>query len=487
MPRNLIFGIALASIPATILAQNTPAPAPSAFVQTYCVSCHSGQAPAGRLSLDQLNQPPGDSETWERVVRQLRARTMPPMGAPRPDSKAFESTISALTGALDRAQQTATSPLSDTEIALRLATMIWNGEPDETLRDAAAKGRLHDAQALQAQIRRMLSDARSTALFTGFFDAWLSLDQLTNMKGDSRLFPEFDDELRGAFRRETELFVESQLRDDRSALDLWTANYTFLNERLARHYAIPNVSGPEYRHVTWPGPERAGLLAQGSILTLTSYFYNGQVDAPTTSPAQRAKWILTRFLGVNPPTPLPNIPGPDYPFEKHVPLAKLSRTLPATPCLGCHRSFFPLSYGLENFDLLGRWRSDYGPDPIDASGTMVDGTAFNGPAELRRALLERRDAFLNTMTERLLAYSMDGKTAVNKRTPAPRMPAVRTVLREAEAQNYSWSSLIAAIVKTPSGLHRPVEAAVAHASLSSGSAGRYELNSPKASQYDRRQ
>ena len=453
MPRNLIFGIALASIPTTILAQNTPTPAPSAIVKTYCVSCHSGQAPSGRLSLDQINQPPGDSETWERVVRQLRARTMPPMAAPRPDSRTYESTISALTSALDRAAETTASPLSDTEVAVRLARMIWDGEPDQPLTDAAAKGRLQDAQVLQAQIRRMLSDSRSTAFFTGFFDTWLSLDQLATMKGDSKLFPEFDDELRRAFRRETELFVESQLREDRSLLDLWTANYTFLNERLARHYGIPNVSGPEYRRVTWPGPERAGLLGQGSMLTLTSYFYNGQVDAPTTSPAQRAKWILTRFLGVSPPTPLPNIPGPDYPFEKHIPLAKLSRTVPATPCLACHQSFFPLSYGLENFDLLGRWRSNYGPDPIDASGAMVDGTTFNGPVELRRALLARRDAFLNTMTERLLEYSVDGKQGISKPAPASRMPAVRAAVREAEAQNYSWSSLIAGIVKAPSGSH----------------------------------
>ena len=453
MPRTLVFGIVLASIPTTIRAQDTPTPAPLAIVKTYCVPCHSGQAPAGRLSLDQINQPPGDSETWERVVRQLRARTMPPMAVPRPDGKTYESTISALTSTLDRAAETTTSPLSDTEVAVRLAKMIWDGEPDQPLRDAAAKGRLQDAQALQSQIRRMLSDPRSTALFIGFFDTWLSLDQLAAMKGDSKLFPEFDDELRRAFRRETELFVESQLRDDRSSLDLWTANYTFLNERLARHYAIPNVSGPQYRRVTWPGPERAGLLGQGSMLTLTSYFYNGQVDAPTTSPAQRAKWILTRFLGVSPPTPLPNIPGPDYPFEKHIPLAKLSRTVPATPCMACHQNFFPLSYGLENFDLLGRWRSDYSPDPIDASGAMVDGTRFNGPVELRRALLGRRDAFLNTITERLLAYSIDGKQGISKQTPALRMPAVRAALREAEAQNYSWSSLIAAIVKAPYGLH----------------------------------
>jgi Protein of unknown function (DUF1592)/Protein of unknown function (DUF1588)/Protein of unknown function (DUF1585)/Planctomycete cytochrome C len=454
MPRTtLIFAMVLASIPTMIRAQNNPTLAPSAIVKTYCVSCHSGQAPSGRVSLDQIKQPPAESETWERVVRQLRARTMPPMAAPRPDSRTYESTISALTSTLDRAAETNTSALSDAEVAVRLAKMIWDNEPDQPLRDAAAKGNLRDAQVLQAQIRRMLSDPRSTALLTGFFDTWLSLDQLTTMKGDSKLFPEFDDELRRAFRRETELFVESQLREDRSPLELWTANYTFLNERLARHYGIPNVSGPEYRRVTWPGPERAGLLAQGSMLTLTSYFYNAQVDAPTTSPAQRAKWILTRFLGVSPPTPLPNIPGPDYPFEKHIPLAKLSRTVPATPCLACHQSFFPLSYGLENFDLLGRWRSDYGPDPIDASGAMVDGTTFNGPVELRRALLERRDAFLNTMSERLLAYSIDGKMAVNKPTPPSRMPAVRAAVREAEAQNYSWSSLIAAIVKAPSDLH----------------------------------
>ena len=232
------------------------------------------------------------------------------MGAPRPDSKTYESTIAALTSALDRAARTTAGPLTDTELAVRLAKLIWNGEPDQPLRDAAAKGRLHDAQALQAQVRRMLADPRSTALVTGFFDAWLSLDQLTTMKWDSTLFPEFDDELRGALRRETELFVESQLREDRSPLDLWTANYTFLNERLARHYGIPNVSGPEYRRVTWPGPERAGLLAQGSILTLTSYPYNAYpVDVPTTSPAQRGKMDSHPFPGSEPANAVTKHPG----------------------------------------------------------------------------------------------------------------------------------------------------------------------------------
>jgi Protein of unknown function (DUF1592)/Protein of unknown function (DUF1588)/Protein of unknown function (DUF1585)/Planctomycete cytochrome C len=445
--RSLLFGVAFVATPAAVTAQNTVTPA--AMIQTYCVSCHSGKASPGRLPLDQLdaNRPADAPEIWERVVRQLRARTMPPMTAPRPDSKTYDSTIAALTGALDRAATNTAAPPTDTEIALRLGKLIWNAEPDKELRDAAVQGRLHDAQALQGQVRRMLSDSRSAALVTEFFDTWLSLDQLATTKADNKLFPEFNDELRGDFQRETELFLESQLREDRNPVELWTANYTFLNERLARHYGIPNVAGPEYRRVTWRGPERAGLLGQGSILTLTSRAYSSYpVDIPTTSPAMRAKWILSRFLGVNPPTPLPNIPPKDFPFETRSPLVKQSRDFPATPCLACHRSFFPLSYGLENFDVLGRWRSDYGSDPIDASGTMVDGTTFSGPVELRQALLERRDAFLSTLAERLMAYSKGGKTAANEPTPASRMPAVRAAMGEAQARGYSWSALIAAIV-----------------------------------------
>ncbi len=456
MPRLLAFGIAFAALPNLLPTQKTVSPpAPSAIINTYCISCHRGRAPAGGVSLDQLdaNHPSEAPDIWERVVRQLRARAMPAMGAPRPDSKTYESTISALTSALDAAQATV-APRTDTDLAVRLATLMWNAEPDQPLRDAAANGTLHDVRALRSQARRMLADPRSTALVSGFFGTWLSLDQLTTMKWDGTLFPEFDDELRGALRRETELFVESQLREDRSPLDLWTANYTFLNERLARHYGIPNVSGPEYRRVTWPDPERAGLLAQGSILTLTSYPYNAYpVDAPTTSPAQRGKWIRTRFLGIDPPATLFGVPGADFPFEKHTPLVKQSRTFPATPCVACHRSFFPLSYGLENFDLLGRWRSDYGPGDIDASGMMVDGTTFNGSADLRGALLERGDAFLNAITEQLMAYASAGTKAVNQFTPSSRMPAVRIALREAEAENYSWSSLITAVVKAPSDPH----------------------------------
>ena len=450
--RSFAFAAALAAIPQALLAQSAATPVtPSAAMQTYCVSCHSGPAAKGHFSLDRVdvNNPAKDSEAWERVVRQLRAHTMPVMGAARPDRKTYESTISTLTDAMDRAA-IARKPLAETEIANRLARLVWNTEPDRPLLDAAAKGQLHDTAVLQTHVRRMLGDPKSSAFVTGFFGTWLSLDQLTAMKHDSALFPEFD-ELRGAMRRETELFIGSQLRDDRNPLELWTANYTFLNERLARHYGVPGISGPEYRRVTWPGDERAGLLGQGSILTLTSYPFNAYpVDVPTTSPAQRGKWILTRALGVNPPATVPNVPSPDYPFAKHTPLVAQSRTFPATPCLACHRSFFPLSYALENFDVLGRWRSDYGPGAINASGSMVDGTQFNGPVEFRRALLERSDAFLNLLAEKLLAYADGGPSAIDRATPPARMPIVRSVLRESKAQNYSWSSLIAAIAKAPS-------------------------------------
>ena len=451
--RAFAFAIALASIPTAILAQNATTPATaSAVMKTYCVSCHSGPASKGGVALDRIDadNPAKDVDAWERVVRQLRAHTMPVMGAARPDSTTYDSTISALTGAIDRAAP-ARKPLTELEIASRLAKLLWNTAPDRPLLDAVAKGQLHDPEVLQAHVRRMLADAKASAFITGFFSAWLSLDDLTTMKSDRGLFPEFDDELRTAMQRETELFIASQLRDDRNPLDLWSANYTFLNERLARHYGVPGITGPEYRRVIWPGSERAGLIGQGSILTLTSYLYNAYpVDVPTTSPAQRAKWILTRALGVNPPATVQNVPSADFPFTKHTPLVAQSRNFPATPCQACHRAFFPLSYGLEHFDMLGRWRADYGPGAINASGSMVDGTIFNGPVELRRALLDRSDAFLNLLAEKLLAYADGGPSAIDKLTPATRMPIVRGVLRESRVQNYSWSSLIAAIAKAPS-------------------------------------
>ena len=410
-------------------------PSLTATVQTYCVGCHNQNGAQAGLAIDKLNpdQVSADAASWEKVLRQLRARTMPPVGSPRPNQAAYESVVSSLAAALDRGVPLKPKP-GDAEIATRLAALLWNGPPDQQLLDAAKSGRLKDPAVLEQQIRRMLSDARSKALVDGFFGPWLQLDRLADVKPDPQVFPDFDEPLRQALRQETGLFIESQLRDDRDPLELWSANYTYVNERLARHYGIPNISGSEFRRVPSPGPERAGLLGQGSILTFTSHTDTSAImGEPAASPATRGRWIRTHFLGVNPPPPFNN----NFSRQKGMPLAKQTRGLPASPCTNCHRNFFPLGYGLENFDPLGRWRTVDGTDPVDASGAMVDGTPFNGAAELRKALFERSDAFRNTLTERLLAYAVKGQ---------PDMPTVRAVLREAKPKNYRWSALIAGIV-----------------------------------------
>jgi hypothetical protein len=345
-----------------------------------------------------------------------------------------------------RDQKGKANRLDGMEFASRLAAFIWNGPPDQPLLDDAKRGGLNDPAALERQVRRMLSDPKANALVTGFFGAWLGIDRLAAAKPDPQAFPEFDDSLREGLQRETELFLESQLHEDRNALELWTADYTYLNERLARHYGIPGVSGTEFRRVAWKGSERAGLLGQGSVLTLTSNTSShNTTGAPYTSPPVRGNWIRTHFLGVNPPQPLPSIP----PLQAGVPFIKQLRALPASPCTNCHRNFVPAGYALENFDPVGRWRTEEAGGPVDASGSLVDGTTFTGPAELRRALLERSDAFLTTVTERLTAYAVGGTAAISRPTPPERMPGVRAVLREAAAENYRWSSLLAGIARSP--------------------------------------
>ena len=441
MKRILAISIACA---AEALAQ-APSAAPNlaAVIQTYCVTCHSQSGAQAGLALDRLNPESvsADAGSWENVLRQMRAGTMPPVGAPRPDRAAYESAISSLAGALDRGSPRRPQP-GDAEIARRLATMLWDGPPDQPLLDEAKRGRLKDPAVLEQQVRRMLSDARSKALITGFFGPWLQLDRLANAKPDPQVFPDFDEPLREALRRETELFIESQLREDRDPLELWSANYTFVNERLARHYGIANVSGSEFRRITVSGPERAGLLGQGSILTINSHTDTSAVmGAPAASPASRGVWIRRHFLGVNPPPPFNN----NFSRQPGMPLAKQTRGLPASPCTNCHRNFFPLGYALETFDPLGRWRTADGGEPVDASGAMVDGTTFNGSAELRKALLERSDAFRTTLTERLLAYAVKGQPGISQSTAPEDMPMVRAILRDAEPRNYRWSALIAGI------------------------------------------
>jgi hypothetical protein len=243
--------------------------------------------------------------------------------------------------------------------------------------------------------------------------------------------------LRDSLAQETELFLLSQLRDDRDPLELWSAGYTFLNEQLATHYGVPNVSGPQFRRVPVSTPERAGLLGHGSILMVTSRHQHG-VDAAYTTPATRAKWVRLHFLGA----PLPNgFPGAQ-PVRPELPISPQTRALPDEPCTNCHRNFFPLGYALENFDPLGRWRTHDQVGPVDASGAFVDGASTNGVVELRQVLLQHPEAFRTTITEKLLVYSATGLVAPSSGTPATLIQA-RHILRRTPTPR--WSALIAAI------------------------------------------
>jgi len=448
----LALGCAALAVLPRIQAASDSAAGPSALsgvLSRYCVTCHNARLAESGVALDALEaeRPWADADTWERVLRQLRARTMPPAGSSRPDPKIYDALVASLASALDRGDSGKTAAVprraTDMQLAAGLARLLWNGSPDAALVEAARSGRLRDRAALEAQVRRMLDDDRVMGLVRGFFDEWLGLNALAAMPADAAAFPEFDAELRQALLRETELFVESQLRADRPAMEIWTANYTYLNERLARHYGIPNVVRPEFRRVALPGSERAGLLGQGGFLTVTSVLTrHPAVDAPSTSPAARARWIRLHFLGVIAPHP----PGSIPPLEKGVLLSAQLRTLPDPSCNACHANFFPMGYALENFDPLGRWRAQAGGEPIEVSGVLPDATEFEGPSGLRRVLLERRDAFLHTIAERLLAYAVDGKPGISEPVSAERMPAVRAILRDAARSGDTWSSLMAGIV-----------------------------------------
>lgn len=366
---------------------------------------------------------------------------MPPAGNPRPDEKTYAALVDHLAEAMDSRQQSAPLPISDSELAQRTAKLLWNGPPDGTLLELARQNRLRDPAVLQQQIKRMLAAARVSSFVTGFFDPWLELNRLSTMPADTTAFPEFGMELRRAFQRETELFVESQLRADRPAIELWTANYTFVNDRLAQFYGIAGVTGPEFRRVQIDGTRRAGLLGQAGILTITSVLTRHEaVGGPSTSPASRARWIRTHFLGIPLRDPLPN----PTPMLKGALLSQQLRELPDPSCDACHSNFLPLGYALENFDELGRWREQFAHQTIDVSGTLADGTEFEGPEGLRGVLLKRADAFYTTLAEKLLGYAMGGAAAITRPTPPESMPAIRAILKNA-SPDYTWSSLLAGI------------------------------------------
>jgi hypothetical protein len=327
--------------------------------------------------------------------------------------------------------------ISDLELASRLSFFLWSSIPDDELRQVAAAGKLHEPAVLERETRRMLADPKAEALVSNFAGQWLYLREVKNQHPQTK---DFDDNLRQAFRRETELFFESIIREDHSALDLLNADYTFVDERLARQYGIPNIYGSQFRRVTLPGEERRGLLGQGSILLVTSV-------SNRTSPVARGKWVLENILGSPPPLPPPNVPALEDTGKAGgaVPVSvrqKMELHRSNAVCAACHKIMDPIGFSLENFDLTGKWRSKDEGVPVDASGQMVDGTKLDGPASLREALLSRPDVFVSTLTEKLLTY------ATGRGLKYYDMPAVRAIVRDAAAKDYRFSSLILGIVKS---------------------------------------
>ena len=343
--------------------------------------------------------------------------------------------------------------ISDLELASRLSFFLWSTMPDDELLDAAARGTLGEPGVLEAQVRRMLTDPRASALAKNFGGQWLHIRNLQAVDPDANAFPDFDDNLRAAFERETELFLESQMRDDRPLAELLTADYTFVNERLARFYGIRSVYGAHFRRVPVSDPHRAGLLGHASILTVTSY-------ATRTSPVVRGKYLLDNILGAPPPPPPPNVPPLEEAGAAGEPASIRERMAahrrnPA--CATCHLRMDPLGFALENFDGIGRWRTTDGASEIDASGVLPDGTAFSGPVEFRQALLQRREEFVHTFTSKLLTY------ALGRPVQAADMPAVRAILRGAAPGDYRWSSLVLGIVESRPFRMREARGAAARA------------------------
>jgi mono/diheme cytochrome c family protein len=339
------------------------------------------------------------------------------------------------------------SRISDLDLASRLAFFLWSSIPDDALLEAAERGKLHEPAVLEQQVRRMLADPRSKALVENFAGQWLYLRNMRSVMPDLGEFPDFDDNLREAFQKETELFFESMLREDRPVLDLLKADYTFVNERLARHYGMANIYGSHFRRVPVTDGNRQGLLGQGSILTVTSY-------ANRTAPTIRGKWLLANILGMPPPPPPPNVPSLQDRGEdgKLLSMRQQMEQHRANPvCASCHARMDPLGFALENFDAIGQWRNASGSEktPIDASGVLPDGTKFQGPAGLRSVLLSKPQEFVTTVTEKLMTY------ALGRGVEYYDAPAIRKILRESAPGGYRWSSLISGIVNsTPFQMRR---------------------------------
>jgi hypothetical protein len=329
-------------------------------------------------------------------------------------------------------------PLTDLELASRLSFFLWSSIPDDELLAVAGRGELRRPAALEREVRRMLADPKADALVTNFAAQWLLLRELQNARPDS---PDFDGNLRQSFQRETELLLRTIVREDRSIVDLLDADFTFVDERLARHYGIPGVRGSRMRRVSLPADSpRRGLLGHGSILTVTS-------AANRTSPVQRGKWVLENLLGAPPPQPPPgvetNLDGEAAQMKATSLRQRMEQHRVNPACSSCHKIMDPIGFALENFDHAGKWRTLDGKTPIDATGQMMDGTKLDGSDSLRRALVARADVFAGVAAEKMLTYA-------SGRALRPQdMPAVRAITRGAAADRYRFSSLVLGVVKTP--------------------------------------
>ena len=336
--------------------------------------------------------------------------------------------------------------VSDLALASRLSFFLWSSVPDDELIDLASQGRLRDPATLEKEVRRMLADPKSDALVANFTGQWLGVRSLQTSEPAVNLFPDFDDNLRAAYKREIELFFGSIAHEDRSILDLLTANYTFVNERLAKQYGIPNIYGPQFRRVTLPAEldMRRGLLGKGALLTITS-------DAARTSPVHRGKWYLETFLGISPPDPPP---GVDTSLKGKPPVAggvsvdppmrvRMEEHHTNPVCASCHKIFEPIGLGMENFDAIGSWRTSEGDTPIDATGTLSDGTKIDGVTGLRDSLVRHSDQFVRVLTERMMTY------ALGRGVEYQDMPTLRSILRDSAPGKYRFTSIVMGIVKSP--------------------------------------
>ena len=334
--------------------------------------------------------------------------------------------------------------VSDVELASRLSFFLWSTIPDDELLGLAEQGKLSDPRILEAQTRRMLADPRSRSLVTNFAGQWLYLRNVTRIQPDPQAFPAFDENLRRAMREETERVIETTIREDRPVADLLDTDFTFVNERLARHYGIDGVYGAAFRRIQITDPNRRGLLGQASILAVTSY-------PNRTAPTLRGKWVMEQILGSPPPPPPANVPSlKDDATTRNMNMRERMEQHRANPtCAVCHVRMDPLGFSLENFDGLGRWREATGGVAIDSSGVLPDGTKFDGPHGLRDILLSRKDSFVETFTERLMTY------ALGRGVEEYDEPTIRKVVREAKSNGDSWSAIILGIVKsTPFQMRR---------------------------------